>query len=295
MAPARNASSRPRAGRAGGVGRARPQRGRAARREHDRGGAERAPVVEPPADATPLDRSGPRSRGGPRAPRSPGPARPARTAGGRSAGRSRRRPRGRPAAPSGRPRVRARGVRGGRRRTARRAAQVLARRAAPRRTAPGPPTRARPRARRRSCPARCRSGLSSCGHRRRQPALRPVARRLRQRRRRDQRHARARAGAHSAVYSPAAPAPTTISWVPISCKAFKEQVRYSRDGPGAAVLEHPSSLEHDTGPHPEQPARIVAIERELAAARLARLRAAQLAGRRPRRADAVHPRATRRR
>lgn len=29
-------------------------------------------------------------------------------------------------------------------------------------------------------------------------------------------------------------------------------------------LEHPSSLEHETGPHPEQPARIVAIERELA-------------------------------
>jgi acetoin utilization deacetylase AcuC-like enzyme len=31
------------------------------------------------------------------------------------------------------------------------------------------------------------------------------------------------------------------------------------------LLAHPSSLEHDTGPHPEQPARIVAIERELAA------------------------------
>jgi acetoin utilization deacetylase AcuC-like enzyme len=30
-------------------------------------------------------------------------------------------------------------------------------------------------------------------------------------------------------------------------------------------LEHPSSLEHDTGAHPEQAARIVAIERELAA------------------------------
>ncbi len=28
-------------------------------------------------------------------------------------------------------------------------------------------------------------------------------------------------------------------------------------------LEHPSSLEHETGPHPEQPARMVAIEREL--------------------------------
>ncbi|MFZ0043865.1 MAG: histone deacetylase [Solirubrobacteraceae bacterium] len=31
------------------------------------------------------------------------------------------------------------------------------------------------------------------------------------------------------------------------------------------LLEHPSSLEHDTGNHPEQAARIVAIDRELAA------------------------------
>jgi acetoin utilization deacetylase AcuC-like enzyme len=30
------------------------------------------------------------------------------------------------------------------------------------------------------------------------------------------------------------------------------------------LLEHPSSLEHDTGAHPEQPARMLAIERELA-------------------------------
>jgi acetoin utilization deacetylase AcuC-like enzyme len=33
----------------------------------------------------------------------------------------------------------------------------------------------------------------------------------------------------------------------------------------SVFLEHPSSLEHDTGPHPEQPARITAIERELSA------------------------------
>jgi acetoin utilization deacetylase AcuC-like enzyme len=33
--------------------------------------------------------------------------------------------------------------------------------------------------------------------------------------------------------------------------------------PGALYLHHPSSLEHDTGPHPERPERIVAIEREL--------------------------------
>jgi acetoin utilization deacetylase AcuC-like enzyme len=31
------------------------------------------------------------------------------------------------------------------------------------------------------------------------------------------------------------------------------------------LLDHPSSLAHDTGPHPEQPARILAIERELEA------------------------------
>jgi acetoin utilization deacetylase AcuC-like enzyme len=31
----------------------------------------------------------------------------------------------------------------------------------------------------------------------------------------------------------------------------------------SVFLEHPSSLEHDTGSHPEQPARIAAIEREL--------------------------------
>jgi acetoin utilization deacetylase AcuC-like enzyme len=34
--------------------------------------------------------------------------------------------------------------------------------------------------------------------------------------------------------------------------------------PGALYLHHPSSLEHDTGPHPERPDRIIAIERELA-------------------------------
>jgi acetoin utilization deacetylase AcuC-like enzyme len=33
----------------------------------------------------------------------------------------------------------------------------------------------------------------------------------------------------------------------------------------SVLLEHPSSVEHDTGSHPEQPARIAAIERELAA------------------------------
>jgi acetoin utilization deacetylase AcuC-like enzyme len=35
--------------------------------------------------------------------------------------------------------------------------------------------------------------------------------------------------------------------------------------PAPVFLHHASSLRHDTGPHPEQPARIVAIERELSA------------------------------
>jgi acetoin utilization deacetylase AcuC-like enzyme len=42
--------------------------------------------------------------------------------------------------------------------------------------------------------------------------------------------------------------------------------RYGTPVPSAPVwIEHPSSLLHETGPHPEQPARIAAIERELAA------------------------------
>jgi acetoin utilization deacetylase AcuC-like enzyme len=42
-------------------------------------------------------------------------------------------------------------------------------------------------------------------------------------------------------------------------------VRYPAMAAAPVLLEHPSSLAHDTGPHPEQPARIVAIESELAA------------------------------
>ena len=34
--------------------------------------------------------------------------------------------------------------------------------------------------------------------------------------------------------------------------------------PAPAFLSHPSSLEHDTGQHPEQPARMVAVERAMA-------------------------------
>ncbi len=41
-------------------------------------------------------------------------------------------------------------------------------------------------------------------------------------------------------------------------------VRYWRWPATPVLLSHPSSLDHDPGPHPEQPARIVAIERALA-------------------------------
>jgi len=47
---------------------------------------------------------------------------------------------------------------------------------------------------------------------------------------------------------------------------LSDKDRYGTAMAAAPVfLEHPSSLEHDTGPHPEQPARITAIQEELAA------------------------------
>jgi acetoin utilization deacetylase AcuC-like enzyme len=39
---------------------------------------------------------------------------------------------------------------------------------------------------------------------------------------------------------------------------------YRNEMPAPLLLRHPSSLEHDTGTHPERPARIVAVERALA-------------------------------
>src|SRR5690242_13480103 len=45
---------------------------------------------------------------------------------------------------------------------------------------------------------------------------------------------------------------------------LSDKDRYGTAMAAAPVfLAHPSSLEHDTGPHPEQPARITAIEDEL--------------------------------
>jgi acetoin utilization deacetylase AcuC-like enzyme len=61
------------------------------------------------------------------------------------------------------------------------------------------------------------------------------------------------------VYNPAAPAPTTATGV--SGVGKVDTVPAMAAAP--AFLHDPSSLEHDTGPHPERAARIVAIEREL--------------------------------
>src|SRR5437588_12805147 len=66
--------------------------------------------------------------------------------------------------------------------------------------------------------------------------------------------------AHRAAYRPAAPAPTTHTWV----SRFMG-LRYSQMAAPPVYLAHHSSLEHDTGAHPEQPARITAIEHELSA------------------------------
>ena len=131
-----------------------------------------------------------------------------------------------------------------------------------------------------------------------QPALRPVAGGLRQRRARDQRHAgRPAPLATSAVKSPAAPAPTTtVSTALYHGRVARQRRRSAGVGRavreaatltgrgGARAVRYPhrepatvpgrpwaapctyitlSSLEHDTGDHPEQPARITAIEREL--------------------------------
>src|SRR5437016_4981765 len=51
----------------------------------------------------------------------------------------------------------------------------------------------------------------------------------------------------------------TATWV------FRGSTRSTVPAMRCVFLEHPSSLEHDTRGHPEQAARIVAIERELAA------------------------------
>ena len=152
-------------------------------------GADRAPVLAGDAAQRPSAiRSAARARARGRDPRLLGDERGQLRA--RPAARSRCRRHGRRGAASGRPRGRARGCRGGRRRSARRAARgrhargrlVESTAAAERRTSPRPA---------RSVSTQVTLRVSSAAERRRDAALRPVARRLRQRRRRDQRDARA--------------------------------------------------------------------------------------------------------
>ena len=58
----------------------------------------------------------------------------------------------------------------------------------------------------------------------------------------------------------------------------------------ALYLHHPSSLDHDTGEHPERPERIVAIERELAARDWLGYEREQAPRAAPEAIEAVHPR-----
>ena len=161
------------------------------------------------------------------------------------------------------------------------------------------------RGRRASVSARCRSDGVVGGERGRQAALRPVAGRLGQRRARHERHAGAAARPrparcrgrprpaphHGATSTRARARMRGPAWADAAGRVARA-VRYPQ--PGAPhrsrpthgprlYLHHPSSLEHDTGDHPEQPARITrdragaggartgsGYERELGAARRAR-------------------------
>ena len=115
------------------------------------------------------------------------------------------------------------------------------------------------------------------GQRRGEAALRPVARGPRQRRGGDERDARARRGRRSARRrGPAAPAPTTATSASMRAAAGHARVPYPR-WPRRSCFATRRRCEHDTGPHPERPARIVAIERALGRARLAGLGRARVA------------------
>ena len=128
----------------------------------------------------------------------------------------------------------------------------------------------------RACPPGARSGLSSRLERGREAALRPVARGLGERRARHELHARAtlrrdqrgveagRAGADDGdVDLPGA----------IGCRVRHGGSTGTPPCPKRSTSTIPSSLEHDTGDHPERADRIRAIERGARGARLARLRA----------------------
>ena len=103
--------------------------------------------------------------------------------------------------------------------------------------------------------------------------VRPVARGLRQRRARHEHHARATAGRDQGGVQPGRPGAHDGDVGGLDEGAGDHRaVRYPPRGgaPGPTdpmtrglYLHHPSSLEHDTGDHPECPARIRAIEQEL--------------------------------
>ena len=134
---------------------------------------------------------------------------------------------------------------------------------------------------------RCRAGESSTAERGGQAALGPVARGLRERRGGDQRtRAPSRAARQRRVQAGRAGADdddlgrrAREAWR--ACAGYR-----TRDG-RPVRSSHPSSLDHDTGPHPERPARITAIERGARAPRLARVRASRR--RRRRRSSARTP------
>ena len=232
-------------------------------REHDAARADGAAVLADDAHAAPVDRPQARPRARPRGPRCAGPRRRRRTAGARRGGRSRCRPRGRRGAGCGPPSSPSARLpwRSASKCTpsalevaddARRLAAQDGGRAGAHEAAPGA-----------LGVAAVQVGRVVVGERRREPALGPVARRPGQRRGADERDARARRGRPSA--------PRTG---PPRRRRRRRRRPSMRSGGMAGyrtrdrvpvLLRHPSSLEHDTGPHPERIARIVAIERELAA------------------------------
>ena len=247
--PARERQQQPAADGPDRVGRARPQRRRAAGGEHRRRArdpARRRRARRPGSGRSPAssaDRAPALEHLDPRRAR-----RPARSAGGSAAARSRRRRRGRSAAPSGRPRARARAARAGRRRTTPRAdcrsstapgASSHRTRAADSRTAPRP-----------AAIVSARWQLGAVVGRRARRRARPGPSRSRTRRAASPRSSVTRAPSRAAQMRRVQPGGAGADDGNLSLERLQWQVRYSRWR--SVFLEHPSSLEHDTGAHPEQ-------------------------------------------
>ena len=202
-------------------------------------------------------------------------------------GASRRR--GRSAGASARPRARARGCPRGRRRTARRAACRS-------RTLSGESSQstrtalvARGVAARGERVLRVQLGRVVVGERGGDPALRPEARRLGERRAAHERDARALAGGDQRGVEPGGAGAHDCDVGADGLGSTAPRVPYRRRVP--ALLRHPSSLEHDTGPgHPERADR---IRGDRGASSSARDGSAGRAARRPRATEEqllrVHP------